>query len=213
MTPNVDFLPFFSGPIPVGKNMQYGLRSPPCLVIEIIVFGKTACVHCAEMRADARPAIRAGLAPIIKSRPHEAAGKKITFSEEAPPFLGGGAVVRTIHIVSADVSLAGVIGIDPSGAISARRFGAQCRQCGKSTVKAIQIFSLVIEALNVYSPGYSFSIRIPAVHRHRNRTRWIERMSELSHRLDNALPSVLALHRPLFVTQRPNNHTGMIPVA
>src|SRR5579864_1704546 len=76
MRPHADGLAFFPRPIPVRKNVQDGLRSPPRLIIKESVLGKAARVDNAEMRADTGPVVRRRLAAIIESRPEKSTREK-----------------------------------------------------------------------------------------------------------------------------------------
>src|SRR5437773_1660903 len=104
-TPDVDFLTLSAAPVPVRKQMQYGFRSPPRLVIVENVFGEAAGVQRAEVRTDTGPAVRRRLATIIKSGPGKGAGEKGAFSENLPPSFGRHGIAGMVNVVGADVAL------------------------------------------------------------------------------------------------------------
>ncbi len=96
--------PSLPGPVPVRQQMQNGVRRPPRLVIIKIVLRKTAHVEHAEMRIDARPAVRRRLATIIKTGPHETAAQPRTVGEKAPPCFRRLRPLGVVHVIGADIA-------------------------------------------------------------------------------------------------------------
>src|SRR5664280_143601 len=99
-----NFLVFATGPVPVRREVQHGVRCPPRLVVIKSVLRKTAGVENAEVRVDARPPIRRRLAAIIKTSPDKRAREPRTRRKETPPAFGSGGPSRPDQIVSGDVS-------------------------------------------------------------------------------------------------------------
>src|SRR5437867_7595379 len=87
MHPNADDLTFTLLPVPMRKQMKYRLIAPPRLVVEVVVLGKAAHVHDAELRVDRGPAVRSRLAAIIESSPGESACQPFASRIELPPLL------------------------------------------------------------------------------------------------------------------------------
>src|SRR5580692_6161637 len=104
MYPDSDLFALHAGPVPVRKKMQHGLLSPPRLVVVEGVFGKSAGVDDAVLRADVGPAVGRGLAAIVEAGPHEAAGQPGAGVAETPPAFGRGAAGCGVGIVGADVA-------------------------------------------------------------------------------------------------------------
>src|SRR5579872_3031484 len=157
--------------------MKHRLRSPPCLIIEVIVLGKSAGIHRAELRTYAWPTVRAWFATIVESSPHKSASQIITFSEKPPPLFSSCSIIRTVDVIGAYIAAALVVCVNPAGAVSARRFCSDCGDRRESAMKSIQVFSLVIKSLDVHSSGHALSTRVSTVHRHRDGTRRIELVS------------------------------------
>src|SRR5690348_15260590 len=87
MHPNANDLTFPLFPVPVRKQMQDGLTSPPSLVVEVVVLGKTTHVYDAELRVDRRPAVWRRLAAIIEASPSKATRQPFASRIEFPPLL------------------------------------------------------------------------------------------------------------------------------
>src|ERR1017187_1321832 len=101
--------------------MQDGVRCPPRLVIIKIVLRETAYVEDAEMRIDARPAVRRRLTAIIKTGPDKAAGEPRAFGEITPPALRRVRPARRVHVVGADVAARLVVFVNAPRADGAAR--------------------------------------------------------------------------------------------
>src|SRR5271165_7193382 len=99
MHPYGDRLAFALVPIPVWKQRQYGLVSPPGLVVIEVVLGKTAHVDDAELRVDRRPAVRCGLAAVIEAGPGKASGEPFAGGIEFPPLFGGFRPWRIVQVI------------------------------------------------------------------------------------------------------------------
>src|SRR6185436_19807679 len=97
--PNLDGLAFAFFPIPVRKQMQDWVLSPPSLVIVEVVFGKTAHVHNAELRVDGRPAVRGWLPAVIESGPGKSASQPFPRCVESPPLFGEFRPRGVAHII------------------------------------------------------------------------------------------------------------------
>src|ERR1039458_5315401 len=69
--PDGDLLAFQTRPIPVREYVQYRLRGPPGLEVEEAVFGESARVDNAVLRADVGPAVRRRLAAVVEARSEE----------------------------------------------------------------------------------------------------------------------------------------------
>src|SRR5579872_256139 len=180
--------------------MQHRLRSPPCLIVEIVVLREAARVHRTEVGTHAWPTVRAWFTAIVESSPDKSSRQIFTLGEILPPFLRSSAVVGAVHVISAYVSFARIVAINSPSTVSACGLSSYGGQIRKSAMKRVQIFSLIIEALHVYGSRDTFAMRVSAVHCNGDRSRRIESMRELSHRFHNSSPSLLSLHSPFFVS-------------
>src|SRR5579864_4073063 len=72
-------------PIPMGKEVEHRLRSPPCFVVIEVVFGKAAHVDDAELRIDRWPSVRGRLPAAIDPRPGQPAGEPFPGGIDLPP--------------------------------------------------------------------------------------------------------------------------------
>src|SRR6188768_3449385 len=66
---NFERLPFATGPSPMGKYVQHGLRAPPGLEVVVAVFGEAAAVEDAELRADRGKAERIRFTAVVEAGP------------------------------------------------------------------------------------------------------------------------------------------------
>src|SRR5579864_261898 len=101
MHPQGNWLVLALLPIPMGKEVEHRLRSPPCFVVIEVVFGKAAHVDDAELRIDRWTSVRGRLPAVIEPRPCEPAGEPFTRGIELPPLLGELRPGSVIQIVSA----------------------------------------------------------------------------------------------------------------
>ena len=88
-------------PVPVRKQMEHGLGTPPCLIVIKIVLGKTAHIHNAKLRVDGRPGVGRGLAAIVESGPGKASGQPFPCGVKLPPLLGEFRPRSMIQVVGA----------------------------------------------------------------------------------------------------------------
>src|SRR5438128_1441013 len=130
------------------KYMQHGLRSPPRLIIEVVVFRESAGVHDAEMRTDARPAIRTRFTAIIEAGPGKATGQEWALVEDLPPSFGAECVSGKVDVISADVSLSFIVLINAARAVDARGLAANGGQLRKFLMKFIDMFPGIFSALS-----------------------------------------------------------------
>src|SRR5215471_11988370 len=114
MAPDVNFLAVFvsAAPVPVRQKMQHGLVGPPGLIVEVVVFRKTAGIENTKMGTDARPVIRGWFTTIVKAGPGKGAGDKGPLGIDLPPSLRAERVTREPDIVGGHISLFFVVGID-----------------------------------------------------------------------------------------------------
>src|SRR5215831_18950066 len=124
MYPDGDLLSVPLLPIPMGEQMQHGLRSPPGFVVIEVVLRKAAHVDDAELRVDGGPSVGCGLAAIIESSPREATGEPFARGVELPPFFCELRPCGVVEIVGADPVAQFVGLIDAASRDGAGRFRA-----------------------------------------------------------------------------------------
>src|SRR5207248_10105602 len=113
IAPHRNLLPLFSLPVPVRKQMYRRLTPPPNPVVVKIVLRKTARIHHAKMRADARHLIRRRLPAIVKPRPAKSSRKPCILVIKTPPCLRRARPARKVHVVRTHISTQRIVLIHP----------------------------------------------------------------------------------------------------
>src|SRR5580692_9340614 len=203
MHPYGDWLTIALVPVPVRKQVQYGLRSPPRLVVIEVIFGEAAHVDDAELRVNRRPSIGRGLAAIVEASPGEAAGEPFARRIELPPLFGQLRPVRMIQVIGADPIAQFVGGIDSAGADCAGGFAAHARGLRMRLVPAVVNLQVVVEAHDVELFG-KMSLE-GSVYRGRTKTRRIEFVRARDHVVDDTHALRLRHHDTFFIAHGPQN--------
>src|ERR1700683_5607141 len=147
--PHFNWRALSTTPIPVRQHVHHGLRRPPRLVIEKIVFGEAAGVHDSKVRTDTRPRVGRRLAAIIESGPHKSARDPRTHAIIRPPFFRAASVAGPVPVVGADVAPLFVIFINAARAKCAGLLATDARLREKILMKLIGIAILfVIKSLH-----------------------------------------------------------------
>ena len=201
--PNGDRLAFASFPVPVWQQVQHWIVSPPCLVIEEIVFRKAAGVHDAKLRADGWPAVGRGLAAIVEARPGKATGKPLTLGVELPPLLRQLGPVSMVHIVGTDPVSQFVGGIETTRRDCTGGFGANQRFMRIGLAVSIDILEGIVESFHIERLGDRVIERGGGGGG--AQTGGIELVAAANHSRDNSLTRRLKLQRPLLVAHPPQN--------
>src|SRR3954454_3662397 len=130
MHPHRNRFAFTLIPIPVGKQMQHRLRSPPGFVVEEVVLRESAHIDNAELRVYRRPSIRSRLAAIIEAGPREPSREPFARRIKLPPFFCKLRPVGVVQVIGADPIAQLVCRTRPAGradARSLRPYGGCCR--------------------------------------------------------------------------------------
>src|SRR5258708_30039836 len=147
--------------------MQHRFGAPPCLVVEVVVFGEATGVHRSEVRTHAGPTVGAGLSPVIKTCPEESAGEEGALIVNLPPCFRAHRVVWIVHVVGADIPLPLVGNINATRTVFAAGFASDRGPPRKRAVKIVDVLpgvhsstaqvAGVVEALHVDDGGNAFA--------------------------------------------------------
>ena len=211
---HVHFLAFPARPVPVRQQMQHRFVRPPRLVIPGVVLAKAAHVQDAEVRIDARPAIRRRLAAVIKPRPDEAAGQPRTRVEETPPFLGRIRPRLRVVVVGAHVAARRVVRVNAARADGAALFAADVRLVGMCRVIGVHVVRADVITPAAHLDDFIDARKLVADGRVISHgPRGIEPLDQVLHRCANPFAFGSASGAELLVGQGPDGHARMIPVA
>src|SRR5713101_3153128 len=162
--------------------MQHRFGAPPCLVVEVVVFGEATGIHRAEVRTHAGPTVGAGLSPVVKTCPEESTGEEGALIVNLPPCFRTHRVIWIVHVVGADVSPLLVGNIDATRTVFATGFASDRGLMRKRAVKIVDVLpgvhsstaqvAGVVEALHVDDGGNTFAPA--AIHRDGDAARGIE---------------------------------------
>src|SRR5271170_134800 len=108
------------------QQMQNDFVAPPRLIVIKIVLRKTAGVHDAELRTDARPVVRRRLTAIIKTRPDKSAGEPWTRGKKWPPVLRR-LTIQRLAVVSGHITVFRVVRVNAARGDSAGLLRADFR--------------------------------------------------------------------------------------
>ena len=123
INPNIFFLALIASPIPMRKDVNNSLISPPRLVIVVNILWETARVHDPEVTVDRWPSGWSRFASIVEAGPYEATHEPFASGGIRPPLLGTGAPANFLSIVSGDSTVLKVIYVR----------AARCRRTGGFT--------------------------------------------------------------------------------
>src|SRR5690348_18399596 len=73
LNPHVNRFALTLLPVPVRKEVEHGLGTPPRFVIVEIVLREAEHIDNAELRVDGRPAVRSRFAAVVEAGPRESA--------------------------------------------------------------------------------------------------------------------------------------------
>ena len=198
-------------PIPVRKEVQHRIRSPPCFVVIKVVFGKATHVDDAELRVDRRPPVRGRLTAVVEAGPGEAAREPFTGGIELPPLLGELRPRSVIQIVSAHPVAQLIRRINTARRNRAGRLRPHRRRLSMVLVPCIVNLQVVIESHDVELLG---KVRVEGcIHRSGTHACGVEFVRASDHVIDDADALRLKHHRPLFIAHRPKNDRRRVAVA
>src|SRR6202041_3133083 len=203
--PDGNHVPFPAFEIPVRKQMERWLGSPPGFVVVESVLGETAHVHDPELRVDRRPAVGRRFAAIVKAGPGKAAGFPLTRAVELPPLLGGltpgnHAVVIVDQVAQRVGRVHAARGDGAGGLRSIDRPG------GIALVELVWEAEVVVEADNVQRVRHA--LPVISVDGGRNHAGGVKLFTQRHHGRADACPLLghVALHLPFFIADPPENH-------
>ena len=153
MHPDGDRFAFPLLPIPMWKEMQHGLRAPPCFVVIKVVLGEAAHVDDAELRVDRRPSVGRGLAAIVEAGPGKAARQPFPRAIKLPPLLGQFRPRRMNRIVGAHPVAQLVSLVDAACADGARGFRTDARLFGVRFMPSVWHIQVVVETHDIERVG------------------------------------------------------------
>src|SRR5262245_22852886 len=102
MHPDANRLTFALLPIPVRKQVQDRIVSPPGFVVIKMVLGESANTDDAKLRVDRRPAVGCRLPAVVKASPGKASRKPFARGVELPPLFRQFGPRRMIGVIGTD---------------------------------------------------------------------------------------------------------------
>src|SRR6266478_4338770 len=121
--------------------MQHRFGAPPCLVVEVVVFGEATGVHRSEVRTHAGPTVGAGLSPVVKACPEESTGEEGALIVNLPPCFRTHRVIWIVYVVGADVSLLLVGYVNAARTVFAAGFASDRGLLREHPVKIVDVLA------------------------------------------------------------------------
>lgn len=208
--PDVDRLALMALEVPVGEDVEHGVRGPPGAEIIGLVLFEAAVVEQTEFGVDGGEGERVGFALVVEARPVEAAEEPGALIVEPPATLDDVGVRSVGAVHGGHVAVVAVVEVYASCAAGRRLFATVGYAFGEALTLALDV---VLH--DVVVAGHVDGTRDGGAARggDGSGTRGVEEMHVVRHGACYAFAEVLPFDAPFLVADTPHDDGGVVAVA